>query len=143
MLWKAVKLAIFDETTLQDQLDAIEAIDQLAPFIKAWAEYRYTLFEKHPEVLRLLNWQLLEGENEKLTILEHPAHQVWTKKIQQFYETKQIDRTLPSKLIRMMINQAISGLFIYPQFGENSAIERKQQLSKVVEIVIKGISTTA
>lgn len=110
VLWRAVKEYQLKHLE-SSELCNITKISSLQAFIKAIVEQRFKTYEGNPNLAKLITWQQLERQSEKLkgTLSYKPDD--WDNAITQLQEKNLLNKHYSADLIIMMLYGAISQAF--------------------------------
>ncbi len=131
-LWKTVK-----EELLQGYLEASQSsfdVDEgLRPFLQSYLSTGFDYFRRRPDVVRILSWQSLEGDQSKLAALEMSDQERLMKTVARLKEQGQIRSDMDPFVVILMIRNALRA----PFFDDYAAFEKDAEVGqKYVDLVV-------
>ncbi len=139
-LWKKVKESIAQE--VQETPPDFNAIHELRSFVEQLINFRFRVYDAHPELARLIAWQSLEESSEKLQGTKGlPSYEFFMQKIKDLQENNQIRKDLEPKLIITFMFSALLGVYSdeAPWFQEKPK-RTQQYLDLVIDAICAGLA---
>jgi AcrR family transcriptional regulator len=127
-LWRAVKIHILDDYhELQDMnWDKLLTIEDCEDFIAEFVRYRFGLFDRFPDVLRILEWQYLEPDPYELSSYAESRLTLMTERLSHFQSENKIAKQHNPELILSLLLAMPLGFFrSYRDLSNNKS---KQEL---------------
>ncbi len=120
-LWKNVK-----DQLLKDYIEASRSsFDDgkgLRFFLENYLRTGYEYFRKHPEVVRILSWQSLEGSSEKLAAIEMSDQELLMGAVIKLQQRGEIRTDLDPMIFILMLRNALRA----PFFDDYAAFDKTQ-----------------
>lgn len=146
-LWYAVKMATLEQyqTKNKRSLDEIIQASTATEFIEKLVGYRFDLFDKHPDLQRMLEWQHLESKRYQLNALSMDKITAIENCIRTFQKQGTMLKEYNPELILALITTSTLGLFnTYRDIkaGKTKAEYqhcKQQYLNLCVNTLIKGL----
>jgi AcrR family transcriptional regulator len=138
-LWKHVKESFIVQNDTFSFSSIMEA-SSFEDFITELVSIRFNFFKQNHDMLRMFDWQRLEGQGEKLigiTNSKNPG--TWEnleRKIYQFQTEGVVNRDLSTRHILFMLSGAIFGPFLRTGFSELPSIEEEV---KYIDMLTKSL----
>jgi AcrR family transcriptional regulator len=147
-LWKAVKIEALEQFRAFKGMDfyAIMAKESFPEFVESLIEYRFELYDQHPDLRRMLDWQSLDPSSEELRGLTPEKLQALRSRIHFFQESQQILPDYDVDLVITFILHAPVGFFkgykdLKCNLKKDELRSYKQQYMEMcARSVIKGLS---
>lgn len=134
-LWKVVKESIAQEVT--EPTPELATTEGLRPFVEQLITFIFKVYEKHPDLARMIAWQKLEETPGKLKGTKGlPSFESLEKAIKKLQEANKLRNDLEPKLILTFMFSALSGVYSDEQEYFNEKPRRKKQY---VDLVIDAI----
>ncbi len=132
-LWKATKGYL-----LQDVFEPANSTDEsqsLEDFVSDSVRGRFDWYLKHPEVIRMVNWQRLEPKRKQLQGTAPMSVDRWVKIIPRMQKDGKIRTDLPAEMIIVMMGNII----IAPMLDEHRFLKSKESCEKYVNVIIEAL----
>lgn len=141
-LWKAVKSSFADN--MGETLEPLQIAQQgLKIFLKKILTQRFELYEKNPDLARMMAWQHLEENNSALLGGPKITLKEWAKAIEYLQKNGEVNSKLNPELVSIHMAVSISGAFLSRlpifQFPEN----KQAYLQLVINGLHKILSTSS
>lgn len=105
-LWVYIKSTSFETYASKQgvQLEEYEKnIKTAKEFITTLFNFRFDMYDKHPEFARMLTWQRMEPSSSKLTGVRHESVEVMVKIIKKFQKQGEITKQYDAEDILFML----------------------------------------
>lgn len=104
-LWREVKKHMIALTSgSKESLDSIPEIETLDQLLENLLVKRFQLYQKNPDVIRMLQWQMLEEEGNMLSGTSKDWVSAWLQVISTMQKQEKINTKLTPKEIMLWIN---------------------------------------
>lgn len=142
-LWQQVKSDL-----LQQQLDLNEAdkvkfrtCASLEEFVRLIFKARYTLYDAHPEILRMLNWQRVESHEDKVYPIREEIYNFLLGRIKHFQSEAMINPKInPDAAVILMLTASASWyLDEYPPLSIALPEQLEEMKKQYKELAIKSV----
>lgn len=137
-LWQQVKTSLIESTS---PIPINSHPKNLHDFLSEVIQQRLSLYEKHPELIRLISWQRLEPvkRSQKLGWTPGTAFspEKWLAPIQYLQQLDQINPLLSPELITTWIITSINGL-IMDDFGIFK--DNPKNYKSYITLILEGLS---
>lgn len=110
-LWKMVKASFLNNLSHSTH-QAISPDKTLPEFIEHIINQRFDLYNRNPDVVRMLIWQNMEKQTGKLQGGTSASPDQWIATIKQLQKQKEIKPELDVELVVLFIASTISGAFM-------------------------------
>jgi len=112
-LWIAVKVQILEDYhNIQDMnWDKLLTIENSQEFVAEIIRYRFGLFDRYPDTLRIIEWQYLEPDPFELSTYSDDKLKAMVDHIQAFQQQKQMKANHNAELILSMLLAIPLGFF--------------------------------
>jgi AcrR family transcriptional regulator len=98
-LWANVKADILDKCAITLKYDISSAAD----FFESIIDFRFELFQKHPDLVKLIQWQQLTENNQSLTSNDIISPLCWSDTLKSFQEKGQLKQDIEVELMILYI----------------------------------------
>lgn len=109
-LWRAVKEDMLAHLKEAD-MSAIKKADSVESLIETIVARRFQAYEGNPELARLVSWQLMEENPDKLLGIKNYRSDSWDDAVKDLQKRKLINPAYAPDLVCVMIYGAISNVF--------------------------------
>ncbi len=138
-LWQSVQEHILEKYQKLDKKLLVHC-ESLEVFLQNLVQQRFTFYEKYPDVLRIMNWQTLKGQQSGLSAESLDA---WHSAITKLQENGEIRPYLDPKYVVGFISSTITGAFTYgshlfPQ-PKKSKVQRLEYMETIIECLQRGL----
>ncbi|MCF6776951.1 TetR family transcriptional regulator [Thiotrichales bacterium 19X7-9] len=133
-LWKAVKEALFTQELVQSLTECTE-VDHFKDYLDRFIRLRFEVYFNNPEILRLIDWQRLEDNDELIGIRSYSHNSIWQNLeniIHKFQQDGQVIKKYPPKYILLTINSAIFAPFMH-SYKFDSQAEREAFVTMTID----------
>ncbi|MCF6764379.1 TetR family transcriptional regulator [Thiotrichales bacterium 19S3-7] len=133
-LWKAVKEALFTPELVKSLTECAN-LDYFKDYLDHFIRLRFDVYFSHPEILRLIDWQRLEDNDELIGIRSYSHNSIWQNLeniIHKFQQDGQVTKKYPPKYILLTINSAIFAPFMH-SYKFQSQEEREAFISMIID----------
>jgi AcrR family transcriptional regulator len=138
-LWKVVKEKIIEKST-PDSVDKIQFKQAtLREFLEAFVSFRFQMYAKNPELVRLLGWQRLESQRESLAGITLNRLKI-DQEIVSFQQTGKIRNDLKPEVVTYLIMSMSSNGFMDKAPFLESKKGQDQYLKIIIESLMKILS---
>lgn len=134
-LWKVVK-ASFLETIPEYQLLPPE--DNLQDFVRCIITQRFALYDKNPDMARMISWQRLENTTANLEGMGNLGFQKFITAIEKFQAQGQVRKELDPEVISLWIAVNISGIFLV----KDKPFQNKKQKQMYLDLITQSVLST-
>lgn len=130
-LWKNVKCHFVESFVNDDDL-LFDAAAGLEMIIRKIVTARFEFYHSHPEILRMMGWQKLETDKEKLTggTLFSPNH--WRTIFFELQKQGDIRQEIDIDLMILFISSAITGAFSEDYLNKMDKQENRTQYLEMI-----------
>lgn len=143
-LWVAVKIQIIDNYhNLQEMnWDKLLTIDNGPDFIAEFIRYRFGLFDRFPDTLRIIEWQYLEPDPYELTAYSPDIIDAMKKHISQLQrKNKMKDNYNPELILTMLLTIPLGFFHSYIDLRKNKSASEVDALKEnYIDLCINTIS---
>lgn len=132
-LWKAAKGHL-----LRDVFQAPSQVEEnpsLEEFIRSSVRTRFEWYLKHPEIIRMVNWQRLEPKRKQLQGTAPMSVDRWVKIIPKMQKEGTMRADLPAEMIIVMMGN----LIIAPMLDDHRFLKSKESCEKYIDIVTEAL----
>ena len=130
-LWKATKGYL-----LRDVFDAgHDDSHSLDDFVRDSVRTRFDWYLKHPEVIRMVNWQRLEPKRKQLQGTSPMSVDSWVKIIPRMQKDGKIRADLPAEMIIVMMGNII----IAPMLDEHRFLQSRESCEKYIAVITEAL----
>lgn len=132
-LWKSVKETLLTPELITS-LTECDQLDCFRDYLERFIRLRFNIYLRHPEILRLADWQRLEDNDELIGIRSYSHNAVWQKLeeiILNFQQKGEVTQAYPPKYILIMLNAAI-----FAPFMHNYRFISDQEKEKFIQMTI-------
>lgn len=133
-LWKVVKQSFVDAIIQIEDLEQ-SAHHGLRHFIEKTIHYRFKIYEKNPDLMRMITWQHLEENASELQGGTKMAVNYGTDSIKFLQQRGEINRKLDPTLIVLMISSSISGALV----ARPAIFSQKKKKQEYFEMLVDGL----
>lgn len=139
-LWKSVKASFVEEFAGTESME-LDPAKGLRDVLKQIVLTRFQFYEDNPEVIRLMGWQKLENEKEKLAGGTQLSPSTWKEAFQELKKRKEIRKDIDIDMMVLFISSAIAGAFT-EDFGEllKTPKSKKQYLEMLIECFLRAFA---
>jgi len=137
-LWKAVKTNLLKAHAGKDISQLNFPMDSFKQFLQSFVTLRFEFYDKNPAIARLVLWQRLEGQTEKIKGVENEGLNTVAPQIKEFQKRGEVRPDLDPDMVSYMIMKTASLPFMeQPQFF--SGPDAKKNKQKFLEMMIEGL----
>jgi AcrR family transcriptional regulator len=139
-LWVAVKQSIVAEASQQTQTLPNTALP-FKQFLKILFTENTRFYRENPDIIRMINWQRLEGGAEqKIGITHSTEMQAWMAAFQHYQARGDIDAKLKPEFIITMILSIISSSALDPNVFLNDEKSRQAYVDFCLQLLLKALA---
>lgn len=145
-LWKAVKKNVLKKHLGQEIFQHDFPMDSFKNFLTSFVTLRFKFYDKNPEIARLISWQRLEKEKEKIMGIQEQKLNSTLSQIKDFQLRGEVRPELDPEMVDYIIMTTASMAFMeQPAFFEGPRTEEKKQefLSLLIKSLFLAFSTLA
>lgn len=139
-LWKRVKDDLLLNLSSSDQEIPYLDFENLDDFLTYLVRDRFDYYIKNPDIVRMLQWQQLEEDDQELTGLKGEKVENWLETIQKLQKKKEIDPEIAAKTVfTLIVGAAWSGIIFYPGILTQNFKEQEEYISTTIKLLKKAI----
>ena len=132
-LWKATKgyllRDVFDDTSSAEESKSLEE------FVTTSVRNRFEWYLKHPEIIRMVNWQRLEPKRKQLQGTAPMSVDSWVRIIPRMQKEGKIRADLPAEMVIVMMGNII----IAPMLDEHRFLKSKESCEKYIAVITDAL----
>jgi len=134
-LWQSVK----HEIVAKAKLDFKPDVSSLRAFVGSVVRSRFKLYQESPDLCRLMQWQMLEGDEASVggTEASPPA---WLKSIEYLKQRGVIRHNIDSRLVVILLASSTSGAFLQNKI-ELTEQEQLAYQQLVIEACVSALTS--
>ncbi len=138
-LWHQVKLGMFGEEFDEELTELLESKTDARSFIEGYVRIKTEKLVKYPDLVRLIQWQLLEPEPEALMSIPS-VHKVLTERFVAYQKSGEVRADLSLEVMRILVMGGPAGYLmiakaLYPDFKNISKKQLDQLINEIVGMV--------
>ncbi len=143
-LWIAVKVHILDDYHASQDMtwDRLLTLENSADFIAEMIRYRFGLFDRYPDALRIIEWQYLEPDPYELSTYSPGKLALTIEHISNFQKQKKIkDSHSPELILSMLLAVPLGYFRSYRDLSANKTpTELKKLRANYIDLCINTMS---
>ncbi|MFN7039273.1 MAG: TetR/AcrR family transcriptional regulator [Alphaproteobacteria bacterium] len=136
-LWQEVKRQLLTHVLEENINDSI--CDGFKKFLDLIIQQRLKAYEEDPRILRIIQWQMLEDEDNELIGENQITPVEWIKIIKKFQQEDKVKNQYSADLIALYIHTSLNAV-LFDQFKifSKNKIKKEQYINMVKEICLKN-----
>lgn len=147
-LWKAIKQEAI--TSFQEKqhtnFDELLTIDDFNQFITDLVSYRFEIYDRYPDLRRMIDWQFMESAPQSLRTIPGDVLVRFRDKIVAYQKSGAIKKQHnPELIVTFLMNSPLGFFRSYRDFTKGLTKKQNEQLKKeycdlVTKILLEGLS---
>lgn len=133
-LWLAVKMNIVQQAKSNSPTLPSTRLS-LEKFIHNFLVHSFRFYKNTPDLIRLFNWQRMEGSKTNIGVTKSKEMQVWTDAVKHYQDKGDIKKELRLEFIITMVTALTSSAALDP----NIFIKKQQDLNAYLNFCVDSI----